>query len=336
MNTNTSNSIETTNNDQSPQCTQIETDVSFYPQKENSPTKLHHKQALPSKTHSEHFSIAVLKEQRNEYNYSLLTADTERIVLSKVKPFDIEQARPSLVDYFKMEDFKEQYEPLQWTNRVGNVYNQDFNEFQYSCDVIYSPQKSYYYSLMPQYEDKISFWNEHNVLCDKGVITEKNKCVMNKKCFGNVLVFEEKYPSAIEGYDVQYEQQKRKYKNESEDMCVDDDLLQHNVEYIDDKHGDYQDNVLCNRIFPCKLCKAVFTTSQGLGGHMSRTHKSVVVERKKTESRNECNVDSKDQHVVNCVVGGVTGRGGKRKITKVNTQRRGNNSRKVKRNSKRR
>ena len=335
MNTNSSNSIETTNNDQSPQCTQIETDVSFYPQKENSPTKPEHKQGLPSKTHSEHFSIAVLKEQRNEYNYSLLTADTERIVLSKVKPFHIEQQeRSSLIDYFKMEDFKEQYEPLQWTNRVCDVYNQDFNEFQYSCDVIYSTQKSYYYTTMPPYEDKLSFWNERNaVVCDKEVITEKKKCMMNEKYFRNVLVFEEKFPTAIEGYNAQYAQQKRKCSNEREVMCVDDDL-----HYIDDKHGEYyQDNGGCSRIFPCKLCKAVFNTSQGLGGHMSRTHKSVVIERRRTESRNECNGDIKEQQQYNvddCETE-VTGRGGKRKITKVNTQRKGSNSKKVKRSSKR-
>ena len=334
MNTNSSNSIETTNNDHSPQCTQVETDVSFYPQKENSPAKLPHKPASPPKTHSERLSTAVLKDQRSEYDYSLLTADTERIVLSRVKPFQLVQERPSLVDYFKMEDFKEQYEPFQRNNRVRSVYSQDFNEFQYSCDVIYSPQKSYYYSFMPQCEDKISFWTEHNVSCGKEVMTEKKKCVMNEKYFRNVLVFEEKRPLTLQGHDVQYEQQKCNYKNDSEDARVDEP---HNhSEYID-KHGCCQENVHGGRLFPCKLCKAVFTTSQGLGGHMSRTHKSVVVDRRKTEGRNECTGDCKEhsKHAADCT-GGAAGRGGKRKITKANTQRRGSNSRKAKRNSKRR
>lgn len=51
------------------------------------------------------------------------------------------------------------------------------------------------------------------------------------------------------------------------------------IQYINKKTG--------RRIFPCDFCDALFNTPQGLGGHMSRTHKDQSLKfKKKKEIRN--------------------------------------------------
>lgn len=233
-------------------------------------------------------------------NSILVSANEDKIVLDKSNYFRYErEIESSILNLIASEDFslffvfsdsqtnqsgieassQETTESNSNTVHQSNPYYYDFSDQIDDKNLFFSKEKEKMY-LNSYPRPRLNFGDSPFQIYDKiGKNTKKQNVEKEVTKFLNTLYslpcFIEKNPSL----DIEQQNQNtNKTLSESKEESEKAEEVQNEEEFLQRKRE--------NKTFNCELCSAIFNSPQGLGGHMSSTHKEQSVKfQKKKEIR---------------------------------------------------
>lgn len=241
------------------------------------------------------------KPKIQETNTILVSSDENKLVFSKNQLIEYESSLTwNILNYLSLEDFSlffdflgsaayqtsenqptEEGSEQNGISHQSNPYYYDFNDEDNEFNHFYSKPKAFLYThSYPR--QRLSFGNSEYDENRRLSRLKKETYEIEIAKLTNILYllpqFQILYPNVFP--EPKPIEQKAIEDEEKEDLI--DNITSNSeeeIQYINRKTG--------RRIFPCDFCNALFNTPQGLGGHMSRTHKDQSLKfKKKKEIRN--------------------------------------------------